>query len=277
MRRSILKKSFAVFLKRNLAFANLAIVTNLEYRLNYFIDALVQPILTTGIEILLWIAVFKGAHSDTIAGFSKDNYLSYALWSAFFARIATSWMYEFRMIEEVSSGTINSLIVRPMSFYEYYLSQLMGYKLVTTAVSLIIPVIAASYFNLPSIISRLPLATLLCFYYLILVHTISFIISTMAFHFTKISSLTVAKNLFMWILMGELFPLDLLPEPWKTMIINIPFASGVFIPVAYITGRVEVGTVYNGFISVTVGLIVLNLLGAYLLKRGIDSYVVTGA
>lgn len=272
-----MKKSFAVFLKRNLAFANLAVVTNLEYRLNYFVDAIVQPVLTTGIEILLWIAVFKGAHTETIAGFSRESYLSYALWSAFFARIATSWMYEFRMIEEISSGTINSLIVRPMGFYEYYLSQLMGYKLVTTMISLIVPVIASYIFDLPAIFVRLPLATLLCFYYLILVHTISFIISSMAFHFTKISSITVAKNLFFWILMGELFPLDLLPEPFKTTIISLPFASGVFIPVGYITGRIGIETVYTGFLSVTVGLIVLNLLGAYLWKRGLDSYAGTGA
>jgi ABC-2 type transport system permease protein len=105
-----LKKSFAVFLKRNLAFANLAIVANLEYRLNYFIDAIIQPILTTGIEILLWVAVFKGAKSDSIAGFSQANYLSYALWSAFFARIATSWMYEFKMVEEISSGSVNEFL-----------------------------------------------------------------------------------------------------------------------------------------------------------------------
>ncbi|MBC7427734.1 MAG: ABC-2 family transporter protein [Bacteriovorax sp.] len=272
-----MKKSFAVFLKRNLAFANLAIVTNLEYRLNYFIDALVQPILTTGIEILLWIAVFKGAHSTTIAGFSENSYLSYALWSAFFSRIVTSWMYEFRMIEEVSSGTINSLIVRPMTFYEYYLSQLMGYKFVTTIISLTIPVIASFFFDLPTILSRLPLATLLAFYYLILVHTISFIISSMAFHFTKISSMTVAKNLFMWIMTGELFPLDILPPYWKTIIGGLPFASGVFVPVAYITGRVGIRTVYSGFISVTIGIIVLNIIGAYMWKKGIDSYVGTGA
>lgn len=272
-----MKKSFIVFLKRNLAFAKLAVVTNLEYRLNYFIDVLVQPILTTGIEILLWLAVFKGADSGAIAGFSKNNYLSYALWSAFFARIATSWMYEFRMIEEVSSGTINSLIVRPMSFYEYYLSQLLGYKFVTTMISLLIPITASFFFDLPTNLARLPLATLLCFYYLILVHAISFIISTLAFHFTKISSLTVAKNLFMWILMGELFPLDMLPSPWKEIIIALPFSSGTFIPVAYITGRVDIHTVILGFQSVTVGLIFFNFLAFVLWRKGLDSYVGTGA
>lgn len=77
--------------------------------------------------------------------------------------------------------------------------------------------------------------------------------------------------------MGELFPLDLLPEPFKTAFIAAPFASGTFIPVGYIIGRVDIQTVYNGFISVTIGLVVLNLLAAYLWKRGIDSYVGTGA
>ena len=89
--------------------------------------------------------------------------------------------------------------------------------------------------------------------------------------------MTAAKNLLMWILMGELFPLDLLPEPYKTILISAPFANGTFIPVGYIIGRVEIQTVYNGFISVTIGLVILNLIGAYLWKRGIESYVGTGA
>jgi ABC-2 type transport system permease protein len=272
-----LKKLFGAFWRRNLAFANLAIVSNLEYRLNYFIDAIVQPVLTTGIEILLWFAIFKGANTDSIAGFDRANYLSYAMWAAFFARIATSWMYEFRMIEEVSSGTLNSLLVRPMSFYEYYLSQLMGYKLVTTVISLIIPICAAKLFNLPTDYSRLPIAVLLCFYYLVLVHTISFLISCAAFYFTKISSFTVAKNLLFWILMGELFPLDLLPAGLKAVVLKLPFTAGVFTPVGYVIGRVGIDVVIDGFISVTVSLIVLNLLGYAIWNRSLREYTGTGA
>ncbi len=272
-----MKKSFAVFWKRNLAFANLAIVSNLEYRLNYFIDAIVQPLTTTGIEILLWFAVFKGAHTATINGYGREFYLSYALWAAFFARIATSWMYEFRMIEEIGSGTINSLIVRPMSFYEYYLSQLLGYKFITTVISLIVPIIAAYIFHLPTIYSRMPLAVVLCFYYLILVHTISFLVCCAAFYLTKISSFTVAKNLMFWILTGELFPLDLMPEPFRSKIIALPFSSGVYLPVGFVTGRVGIHEMMNGFVSVTIWLIVLNLLGAWFWKKGLSSYSGTGA
>ncbi len=233
--------------------------------------------MTTGIEILLWLGVFAGTHSVTINGFGKDFYLSYALWAAFFARIATSWMYEFRMIEEVSSGTINSLIVRPMGFYEYYLSQLLGYKFITTIISMIIPIIASYYFKLPCIYERIPLASLLCFYYLILVHTISFLVCSVAFHLTKISSFTVAKNLMLWILTGELFPLDLIPQPWRSQLISLPFASGVYLPVGYISGRVDHSYMVHGFISVTIALVILNLIASWLWKIGLRSYSGTGA
>ena len=227
--------------------------------------------------MLLWFAVFKGAGTESIAGFGQAYYLSYALWGAFFARIATSWMYEFRMVEDVSSGAINVYLVRPMSFYEYYLSQLLGYKFVTTMISLLVPLLAATVFDLPTIVTRIPLAILLCFFYLILVHTISFIISTFAFHLTKVSSFTVAKNLLFWILMGENFPLDLLPEPFKSILITLPFSSGVYLPVGYITGRIPIDYIYQGFVSIGLSLVVLNLIAAYLWKKGMRSYVGTGA
>lgn len=272
-----MKTSFAVFWKRNLAFAKLAIVSNLEYRLNYFVDALVQPTLTTGIEMLLWSAVFVGAATNSIAGFSQAHYLSYALWGAFFARICTSWMYESRMIQEIDTGSVNSLLTRPMSFYEYYFSQLMGYKFVTTLVSMTIPVFAVLIFDLPTQFTRLPLAFALEFYYLILVHSISFVIAASAFYLNKSYALTGAKNLALWFFTGELFPLDLMPEPYKSAIIALPFSAGVYVPVGYLTGRLEVSSVWTSFISITIGIVVVNAIGTLMWRSGLKTYTGTGA
>ena len=269
--------SFAVFLKRNLGFFKLAIVSNLEYRVNYLIDALIQPIITTGIEITLWLAIFKSADAVKIGGFTREYYLSYALWAAFAARISVSWMYEFRMIEEVESGTINSLLVRPMSFYEYYLSQLLGYKFITTIISFLFPILVVVTFNLPTDFGRLPLAVLLMFYYLFLVHSISFLVSTSAFFLNKVYSFTMAKNLFIWLFTGELVPIDLMPSWLRDFLMALPFASGVYIPVGYITGRVDQTIVYRGFWNITVFLILINVVGYYFWKKGLKNYVGTGA
>ncbi len=265
------------FWRKNLAFSQLAIVTNLEYRFNFFIDAYLQPLITVGIEILLWIAIFDSNASPTIGGFTKDAYLAYGVWAPFLGRVAISWMYESMMVEDVASGNINIVLTRPISFYEYYLSQLMGYKIITTFLSLLVPLAVSFYFKLPVQYEKIPLALLLVFFYLFLLHTMSFIISTFAFFITKVRSFTLIKNLSLFLLAGELIPFDLMPPFLKTVLTALPFASGVYIPVAYITGRVQYPVVISGFLSVTIGLIALSFIARILWKKGLTEYTGTGA
>jgi ABC-2 type transport system permease protein len=272
-----LKNSFTRFCKRNLAFFKLAIATNLEYRLNYFSDAILQPIVAVGIETCLWIALFASANSDTIGGFHKDDYLAYVIWSAFIVRITVTWMYEFRMIEEINSGTLNSLLTRPLSFFEYYLSQFLGYKIVTTLISLVIPVIAVTAFGLPTILSRLPAVLALIFYYLLFVQMLSFTVATTAFHLNRVSSLTAAKNFLIWMVSGELIPLDLFPEPFKTIIINLPFANSAYVPVAYMTGRIGTDQFLHGVQTATIAIIFMTPVCILMWKWGMSRYEGTGA
>lgn len=233
--------------------------------------------MATLIEILLWIAIFESVQSLEIGGFPKENYLSYALWAAFVSRISSTWMYEHRMIEEIELGTVNSILTRPLSFFEYYLSQFMGYKLITTAISLLFPLAAILVFDLPFRLERLPATLLLIIYYLFMVHTLSFCVATMAFRFNKVFSFTVAKNLGLWLLSGELFPLDLLPEFWKKIVLTLPFSNAVYIPVGYATGRVELPLVLQGFLTTTIGILLFGVLARVLWTTGLKTYSGTGA
>lgn len=252
-------------------------LSNLEYRLNFFVDAIVQPTLSTIVEIVLWTSIFARAGLETIGGFPQQYYVAYALCATFLSRISSSWMYEFRMINEIESGTVNSLIVRPLSFYEYYLSQLLGYKFITTIFSLLIPLAVMLFYDLPFHWDRLPASLLLVFYYLILVHSMSFVVSCCAFFLNRIQGITTAKNLGLWLLSGELFPLDLLPEPLKTIMIQLPFANAVYVPTAYLTGRIDFSYLQRGFISVTIGILIVNAFGYWFWRRGLRAYVGTGA
>lgn len=272
-----MRTQFVRFLRRNLAFAKLAIQSNLEYRLNFFTDAILQPVMTALIEVTLWFAIFIAAKSDLIGGFPKESYLAYVLWAAFCGRITVSWMYEFRMIDEIDSGSINSLLVRPLSFFEYYLSQLIGYKFVTTLFSFFVPLLAVWYFKLPTDFSKLPLILVLIMYYMILIHILGFIVATVAFHLNRIHSLIVAKNLALWLFSGELVPLDLIPEPFRSVVLSLPFCNAVYIPVGYLTGRIPVEMVYQGFQTVTVSIVLLGSVAVLMWRWGLRKYVGTGA
>lgn len=269
--------SFTAFYRRNLGFFKLAVASNLEYRLNFLIDSIFQPLVNSIVEMVLWMAIFKGSQAVEIAGFDRSYYLAYAIWGTFVARITVNWMYEFRMIEEIETGSINGLLARPMTYYEYYLSQLLGYKFVTSIISFIFPIAIILLFELPTQWSRLPAALALIFYYVIFIYGMSFCIACLAFFFNKANSLTVTKNLALWLLTGELFPLDLMPENLKNFFLVLPFSSGVYIPVGYITGRIDNNTLLQGFQVTTWGIIIVSFLSYFLWHKGMKSYVGTGA
>jgi len=269
--------SFGGFWKRILGTARLAILSQFEYRLNLFTDAILQPVISAGIEVTLWWAIFHSSGRAEIGGFTSEYYLVYALWAAFFSRITISWMYEYMMIDEIDSGRINAILTRPISFYEFYLGQFMGYKLLCAVISLAVPTIAVLFINSPTDLSRLPLAMLLAFYYLILVHTMSFAVSSLAFFYNRIHSIPAAKNIVLWVLSGELFPLDLVPEPFRSFLLKLPFAAGAYVPVGYITQRFDSALIWRSFVSVTAGIAVFGAIGFLLWRSGRRVYSGTGA
>lgn len=269
--------SFVSFWRKSIAAGKLAILTHLEYRLNFFIDGYFQPLITTIVEVTLWYGIWHQGGFDSLNGFGLESYLAYALWATFVARITANWMYESMMMEDIESGKLNAILLRPFSFYSFYLSQFLGYKLTMLIGTFGVPFVFAFIFDLPSHLERLPLVFLLLSFYLIFVHTLSFFIASFAFFMTRAHSLTVAKNIVLWVLAGELFPLDLIPEPFAKWVILSPFSSGAYIPVGYLTGRLDISYVIQAFQSVGIGLLTVGFLAICIWHQGVRRYAGTGA
>lgn len=265
------------FWRKSIAASKLAVLSHLEYRLNFFIDAYFQPIITSLVEIALWYGIWHQGGFESLNGFGLESYLSYALWATFVARVTANWMYEFRMMEDIVSGKLNAILLRPFSFYSFYLSQFIGYKLAVLVGSFAVPLVIGFYFDLPTYFERLPLVFLLLFFYLIFVHTLSFFLASFSFFMTRAHSLTVGKNIALWMLSGELFPLDLIPEHLAKWVILSPFASGAYIPVGYLTGRLDISHMLTAFGSVAIGLLVIGIMASTLWSVGVRCYAGTGA
>lgn len=245
--------------------------------MNFTIDALVQPILTGAIEVTLWMAILSGIGEQSLGGFGREYYLAYAIWANFVGRVTINWMYEFMMVEDVDLGRVNSILVRPISFYEFYLSQFMGYKILVATASFLVPIGVCLFFKAPLILDRLPIMIALLLLYLVFVHTLSFSVACLAFFLNRAYAFIGIKNLAIWVLSGELIPLDLYPEPFKTFLIHSPFASGVYIPVGFITGRIGYDLMWQAFATVSLSIAVVGLVAAFVWRRGLRAYTGTGA
>lgn len=259
------------------AYAKLAIQSQLEYRFNAIIDWCINPLVSTIVEIAMWWTMFAAMGVSSLGGYPREYYLSYVTWAVFFSRISANWMYEFRMLQEIESGTINSILVRPISFYEFYLGQFMGYKIMATISSFWLPAALALVIGGTTDFSRLPFSILLVMTNLLFIYTLSFCVVTMAFKFTKATSFTVTKNFFIWLASGELFPLDLLPNSLKVLSSVLPFSSGCYVPVGFLTHRLGWDALARGFLASLIWTGIFGLFAVILWRRGIREYTGTGA
>jgi ABC-2 type transport system permease protein len=141
----------------------------------------------------------------------------------------------------------------------------------------VIPIAIVLIIPGPTQLSRLPLACVLIFFYLIFVHTLSFSLASFAFFFNRVYAFTAAKNIALWVLTGELFPLDIMPEPFRHVIISLPFASAVYLPVGYLTGRFDESLIFKGLLSVAIGTAIIGTFAAFIWSAGRRRYSGTGA
>jgi ABC-2 type transport system permease protein len=214
---------------------------------------------------------------QTIGGFGREYYLAYATWALFFSRISGNWMYEYRMVNEVESGSVNSILARPISFYEFYLGQFIGYKFFTAIFSLWLPALLALFIGGTTDFTRLPAALLLIFCYLLFTYNFTMIVVSLAFRLTKVSSFTVTKNFFIWLASGELFPLDLLPAWLKKVSLFLPFASACYLPVGFLTHRLGWSEMMRGYGVTLIWCALSGLVVRSLWRSGLKSYTGTGA
>lgn len=272
-----MKASFVSFWRKSIAAGRLAILNHLEYRLNFFVDAYCQPIITTLVEVALWIGIWTHGNFTSLNGFGFESYMAYAIWATFVSRITTNWQYEMTMMDDIETGRLNAILLRPFSFYSFYLSQFFGYKLSVVVGTLGVPLLFSLLFDLPVHIERIPLAVGLLIFYVWFAHTLSFLVACFCFFMTRAQSLTAAKNIALWVLSGELFPLDLIPGEWGRIAMLSPFASGAYTPVAFIIGRVGLPEMITAFQSVGISLILAGLVAHLMWRAGIRNYVGTGA
>ncbi|MBA3958237.1 MAG: ABC-2 family transporter protein [Parachlamydiaceae bacterium] len=228
------------------------------------------------VEVAFWTGLIAASGNELLAGFPLRYYIGYFLY-IILQLGSLNWRFERIMIAEINSGAVNALLLRPSSFYEYHLGQLLGQKLTTAFAMIPVILFIAWYWDLPFHVERLPAVLLMGICYLMVLFSLNFAIASMAFFFDHVYSLNTSKNMLIWILSGELMPLDLLPSPLREWVIALPFSCGIYIPAAYLSGRIDTPAFMNGFISLAVGGIVFGLLAQFVWRRGLRRYSGTGA
>jgi ABC-2 type transport system permease protein len=239
-----------------------SLIERLVYRGDFFLSTVLRflPMLTT---ILLWEAIFAGARDPEggktqLAGFTLHQMIAYLLLVHIGRMFSSMPGLAYGIARDIREGTLKKYLLQPLDMLGYLVSYRAAHK-VAYIVTASIPYgllffLCRSYFDdLPETAATRSISTLLVFLAsLLLGFVMGFFfeacIGTIGFWFLEVTSLLYVVNTISFFVSGQMFPLDLLPEPWAGLLKALPFQYLAYFPATVFLGKVEGTALLSGLL-----------------------------
>lgn len=247
----------------------------LVYRGDFALGTLMRflPIVT---QIFLWTAVFAAAGSDLIEGYTKTDVIAYYLLTMLARAFSSMPGLASGIGRQVREGEIKKFMIQPIDLIGFLLLARIAHKLVYYIVAAgpfaLVYYLCRSYFpGWPP--SEVFAAFLLS---LVLAFVVGFFLECsmgmISFWFLEVSSLLFVYMLFTFFFSGHMFPLEILPEPWKTIVDFLPFKYLAYFPAAVFLGKVQGDALTQGLIIQASWAVFFIFTSRYLMNRGFHRY-----
>jgi ABC-2 type transport system permease protein len=230
----------------------------LVYRGDFWLGTLARflPIVT---QIFLWGAVFAGmragnggrsAGTGQIAGYGYHDFVAYYLLTMISRAFSSMPGLASGIALQIRNGEIKKYLVQPVDLTGFLLLMRLAHKLVYYGVSFapfaLVFYLCRGYFPgwppadvMLAYIASLMMAFLLGFF-------LEATIGMIGFWFLEVSSLLFVYMLFNFFFSGHMFPLDMLPAPWDTIVQIIPLQYLAYFPAAVFLQKVSGSELWIG-------------------------------
>ncbi|MDZ4852418.1 MAG: ABC-2 family transporter protein [Pirellulaceae bacterium] len=253
----------------------------LVYRGDFALGTLMRflPIIT---QIFLWWAIFQSINPTqpekaTLVGYTFPDMVAYYLLTMLGRAFSSMPGLASNIARQIREGEIKRFLVQPVDLIGYLLLSRVAHKLayysVATLPFALVFFLCRSFFTdgFPSGMQFLAfiLSLLMSF---VLGFFLEACIGLAGFWFMEISSLLFVYMLFSFFLSGHMFPLDILPEPWLSIVQYLPLKYLAYFPAAVFLGKVQGAQLWLDMAVLfgwTIGFMVLS---RYLYSAGLRRY-----
>ena len=214
-----------------------SVITALEYKANSLVGlfAILSGLL---VEYLIWSMVYSSESTgQTINGLTTqwtfNRLIAYIFLSMIIGQLKSSWVTSHEMIMQIRQGYMNQYIVKPLSFFSYHLMNFIGTNILYyVPYSLLIffsPIIFKNIIFINPI--QIPFFILSLVMSIYLSYSIYFFMVCFAFWFGEVRALLAAYNISMFVLAGQIIPLDFFPVGYNQLINYTPIPYLIKFPV----------------------------------------------
>lgn len=241
------------------------------YRLSFLLWRF-RMLLNLFIIYFFWNSIFE--KKTLIFGYTESQMLTYILVSS----VISSFVLGTRTIDianQIISGDIINLILKPFSFFKYYLTRDTADKILNMSLAFVEIVFIIFVFRPDIFIQKNILIYFIFFLFVVSGTLISFFISLslsfIGFWTTEVWSPRFIYFILIFFLSGTYFPLDILPKPVYYILLSTPFPYLYFLPSRIYLSGIGNYLIFPFFVSM-IWVYVTYLIARSLWKKGLKSY-----
>ncbi len=254
----------------------IALEERLAYRGDFALGTLMRflPIIT---QIFLWAAVFESVGSGSLAGYTLPDMVAYYLLSMLARAFSSMPGLASSVAKQIRDGEIKKYLVQPIDMIGFMLLGRVAHKIAYYTISTL-PFALVFYLCRGYFTSGWPSAEIVCAFVIscmlgfLMGYFLDLCIGLIGFWFLEVSSLLFIYMLLNFFLSGHMFPLDLLGEPWKTIVDYLPFKYMAYFPAAIFLGKIPAGQLWYQVAAEALWLLALIGASRVLYARGLRRY-----
>jgi ABC-2 type transport system permease protein len=220
-----------------------SLIERMAYRGDFFLNTLLRflPMVTT---ILLWQAIYEGSHQDQLANFTMKEMIAYLLLVHISRMFSSMPGLAAGIARDIREGTLKKYLLQPIDMIAYLVSYRLAHKMAYIVTSSL--PYALLFFLCRQFFDHLPDNPLTVAAYLVsllLGFVVGFFFETcigmVGFWFLEVTSFLYIVNTLNFFVSGHMFPLDLLPPLWASLLKSLPFQYMAYFPAAVFLGKIQ--------------------------------------
>jgi ABC-2 type transport system permease protein len=235
-------RSLIATLKKYTKILRVSLSERMAYRGDFLLGTVLRflPLVTT---ILLWRAIYEGSGKTSLAGFSYREMIAYLLLTHISRMFSSMPGLAGGIARDVREGTLKRYLIQPIDMVGYLLSYRVAHKVAYITMSLIpyalLFFLCRSYFDgLPDPLTMLAYAVSLILAFLVGFYCEASV-GMVGFWFLEVTSLLYIVMTLNYFISGHMLPLDLLPQPWSSILKALPFQYMAYFPAVVFLGKIK--------------------------------------
>jgi ABC-2 type transport system permease protein len=256
-----------------------SLTERLVYRFDFLLATVLRflPLVTT---ILLWQAIYGSSEQDEFAGFRFRQMIAYLLLVHISRMFSSMPGLAAGIARDIRDGSLKKYLLQPIDMLAYLVAYRVAHKaayIVTSALPYgVLFFVCRGFFDgwpdgptLLAYAASLLLGFVLGFFF-------EACLGTLGFWFLEVSSLLYVVNTINFFVSGQMFPIDLLGEPWASAIRSLPFQYLAYFPTMIFLGKVRGDALVFGLLAELGWAVVFIVLARVLYHLGLRHYSAYG-